>query len=171
MAGVAIDPYVLDTLPPDLVGHDRQPSAFLVYPYLWRHTFGHGAPDAQVSLQEITLGTGLSKRAVQDAIRLLARRHLLSVARSGITAIPVYTAVAHGRRVSETLRDVAPDLDVAAEVAWLDAMEERETRGLHPVPGAADLLPALPADRWAIVCSGSPPVARLRMRAAGVPEP
>ena len=28
------DPYLLDTLLPDLVGHDRQPSAFLVYLYL-----------------------------------------------------------------------------------------------------------------------------------------
>jgi DNA-binding GntR family transcriptional regulator len=34
--------------------------------------------------------TGLSKRAVQEALRLLAKRRLLSVQREGITAIPVY---------------------------------------------------------------------------------
>ena len=32
--------YVLDTLMADLVGHDRQPSAFLVYLHLWRRTAG-----------------------------------------------------------------------------------------------------------------------------------
>lgn len=91
MAGISIDAYVLDTLLPDLVGHDRQPSAFLVYLYLWRCTFGKAASEAQVSLQDITQGTGLSKRAVQEALRLLARRRLLAVARASITAIPRYT--------------------------------------------------------------------------------
>ena len=91
VAAIGIDAYVLDTLLPDLVGHDRQPSAFLVYLYLWRHTFGVGATEVQTSLQDITLGTGLSKRAVQDALSLLARRKLLGIARASITAIPVYT--------------------------------------------------------------------------------
>ena len=40
MATIAIDPYIVDTLMPDLVGHDRQPSAFLVYLLLWRQTHG-----------------------------------------------------------------------------------------------------------------------------------
>lgn len=35
---VLVDAYIVETLMPDLVGHDRQPSAFLVYLYLWRHT-------------------------------------------------------------------------------------------------------------------------------------
>ena len=91
MATITLDAYVLDTLLPDLVGHDRQPSAFLVYVYLWRHTIGVGAPVVQTSLQDITLGTGLSKRAVQDALGLLMRRKLLGVTRASITAIPVYT--------------------------------------------------------------------------------
>lgn len=80
-------------------------------------------------------------------------------------------AVAHGRRISETLREVAPDLDIAAEVAWLDRREEQETRGLLPVPGAADLLVSIPADRWAVVTSCSPAVASLRLGAAAVPTP
>ena len=29
-----LDAYIIDTLMPDLVGHDRQPSAFIVYLYL-----------------------------------------------------------------------------------------------------------------------------------------
>ncbi len=36
------------------------------------------------------MGTGLSKRAVQEALRLLAKRRLLSIQRESITAIPVY---------------------------------------------------------------------------------
>ena len=31
MSKLEIDDYVIDTLMADLVGHDRQPSAFLVY--------------------------------------------------------------------------------------------------------------------------------------------
>jgi hypothetical protein len=32
-----LDDYVVDVLMPDLVGHDRHPSAFLVYLFLSRH--------------------------------------------------------------------------------------------------------------------------------------
>jgi hypothetical protein len=88
---VEIDDYVLDTLMADLVGHDRQPSAFLVYLFLWRRTHGAGAESAQLSLFDLAGGTGLSKRAIQEALRWLSKRRLLSVQRAGITAIPVYT--------------------------------------------------------------------------------
>ena len=88
---VPLDDYVIDTLMPDLVGHDRQPSAFLVFLWLWRRTHGAGEASAQVSLFDLATGTGLSKRAVQEALRWLSRRRLLSIQRESITAIPVYT--------------------------------------------------------------------------------
>ncbi|MDP9202981.1 MAG: helix-turn-helix domain-containing protein [Gemmatimonadota bacterium] len=91
MSTVDVDAYVLDTLLPDLVGHDRQPSAFLVYLFLWRSSHGSGRTKTQVSLLDIATGTGLSKRAVQEAIRRLAKRRLVSIQRESITAIPVYT--------------------------------------------------------------------------------
>ncbi len=91
MTTVMVDAYVLDVLMGDLVGHDRQPSAFLVYLFLWRRTHGSGEEAVQVSLIDISTGTGLSKRAVQEALRWLAKRRLLSIQREGITAIPVYT--------------------------------------------------------------------------------
>ena len=91
MPSVEIDEYVLDTLMADLVGHDRQPSAFLVYLFLWRRTHGAGDDTAQVSLFDLATGTGLSKRAVQEALRWLSRRRLVSIQREGITAVPVYT--------------------------------------------------------------------------------
>lgn len=82
-----------------------------------------------------------------------------------------FIRIAHGRRTSETIRTVAPQLDAAAEVAALDRMEERETAGLHPVPGADRLLRTIPATRWAIVTSGSTRVASLRLAVVGLPVP
>src|SRR6185295_3348444 len=93
MTTVMIDAYVLDTLMADLVGHDRQPSAFLVYLYLWSRTHGNGEATAQVSLLDISTGTGLSKRSVQEALRTLAKRRLLWIKRESITAIPVYAVL------------------------------------------------------------------------------
>jgi hypothetical protein len=91
MKSVPVDPYVLDTLMADLVGHDRQPSAFLVYLYLYRRTHGAEEETVQVSLFDIATGTGLSKRSIQGALSWLAKRRLLSIQRESITAIPVYT--------------------------------------------------------------------------------
>lgn len=90
VASIAIDSYILDTLLPDLVGHDRQPSAFLVYLYLWRHSHGSQTAEVQSSLQDIAAGTGLSKRSIQAALGLLTRRRLVGVSRASITAVPVY---------------------------------------------------------------------------------
>ena len=90
MSKLEIDDYVIDTLMADLVGHDRQPSAFLVYLSLYRHTHGTGRPTAQLSLMDLATGTGLSKRAVQEALRWLSKRRLLSLTRESITAVPVY---------------------------------------------------------------------------------
>jgi DNA-binding MarR family transcriptional regulator len=85
---VGLDPFVLDTLMPDLVGHDRKASAFLVYLYLWRR----GGPQRRVpaSLQRIADDTGLSRSAVQKAVLRLRRRHLLRVDRASATAVPEY---------------------------------------------------------------------------------
>src|SRR5262249_56342734 len=91
MSSFPLDGYVVDTLMADLVGHDRQPSAFLVYLVLWRRTIGLQAASVQVSLLDLATGTGLSKRAVQAALSWLARRKLISVQRESITAVPVYS--------------------------------------------------------------------------------
>jgi DNA-binding MarR family transcriptional regulator len=98
MTTLPLDAYIVDTLMPDLVGHDRQPSAFLVYLYLWRQTHGAVATSAQVALFDIADATGLSKRAVQNAIGRLAKRKLVAVARDSITAVPVYTVLRPWRR-------------------------------------------------------------------------
>ena len=84
-----LDAYVVDVLLPDLVGHDRRPSAFLVYLTLWRHTAGGRAP-AALSLRELAEATGLSKRAVQDAVDALAKRRLVTLDRETPTSVPSY---------------------------------------------------------------------------------
>ena len=93
-----LDDYVLDALMPDLIGHDRQPSAFIVYLFLWRATHGQQQSTARIALQDIAQGTGLAKRSVQSAIAWLAKRKLIAVARESITAVPVYSVMRPWRR-------------------------------------------------------------------------
>lgn len=93
MSALPLDVYIVDTLMRDLVGHDRQPSAFLVYLYFWRHTHADNQTTVRVALLDIADATGLSKRAVQDALTQLVKRKLVAVARESITAIPVYTVL------------------------------------------------------------------------------
>jgi hypothetical protein len=92
---IAIDEYVLDVLLPDLTRHDRSPSAFLVYLVLWTALFRLEQRRAALSLQQLAENSGLSKSAVQSAIRLLKRRGLLIVAKTSATAVPQYELVRH----------------------------------------------------------------------------
>ena len=89
-ARVTLDSSILDSLMPDLVGHDRQPSAFLVYLYLYRHTRGPVARAATASLQQMASETGLSQNAVQQAIRTLKRRRLVYARQTSATSAPEY---------------------------------------------------------------------------------
>jgi hypothetical protein len=84
-----LDPYLIDTLLPDLVGHDRRPSAYLLYLVLWRRARAEGGEPREVplSLRTLTEVTGLSRRAVQDALEHLARRRLVTSTRETTTAI------------------------------------------------------------------------------------
>ena len=94
---IRIDSYVMDTLMPDLVLHDRQPSAFLVYLQLWyRSTIGTSR--LRVSHQEMSYATGLSKSAVQAAIRTLLRRRLIRATRESSTAVPQYSVLRPWRK-------------------------------------------------------------------------
>lgn len=80
MSSDHFDPYVLNVLMPDLVGHDRSPAAFVVYLYLLGKSSRARRDTVVASLQTIATETGLSKSAVQIALRLLKRRGLLDPA-------------------------------------------------------------------------------------------
>ena len=91
---MVIDDYIVETLMADLVGHDKMPSAFVVYLYLYTR----GLRGVRVSHQDIANDTGLSKSAVQAAIRNLARRKLLRTERESITAVPLHYVLRPWRR-------------------------------------------------------------------------
>ena len=98
MNHIAIDEYVVDVLLPDLVGHDKSPAGFLVYLILWTLLFRSERRSIAVSLNSLSSQTGLSKSAVQAAIRILGRRGLIKVSRTSPTAIPQYELVRHWLR-------------------------------------------------------------------------
>ncbi len=85
---LAFDPYAIDILMRDLVGHDRAPSAFLVYLCLAAKAQRRRGGPVEASLQMIADATGLSKSSVSTALAHLRRRRLIETARSGATAIP-----------------------------------------------------------------------------------
>ena len=97
MQRFTLDAYVIETLMADLVLHDRQPSAFLVYLRLLYAAAGRKAA-VSASLQDIAAGTGLSKSAVQAALRTLIRRRLVRSTRASHTAVPQYNVLRPWRR-------------------------------------------------------------------------
>jgi sugar-phosphatase len=68
----------------------------------------------------------------------------------------------HGVPAKQVLADVVPAADVAAALARVSAIELSDVDGVVLLPGAADALAALPADRVAIVTSGVAALAELR---------
>ena len=80
-------------------------------------------------------------------------------------------AAGHGRRSIDLIRLVAPHLDAEIEAANVEREEIAQASGLRPLPGARELVDAVPAERFAIVTSGSRALALARLRAAGLPVP
>ena len=93
MDAIRLDRYVLATLMADLVGHDRSASSFLVYLALWARAGVRRGAVARLSHRELAEETGLSKSAVQAAVRNLERRRLIGVAHASATAVPEYTVL------------------------------------------------------------------------------
>jgi sugar-phosphatase len=80
-------------------------------------------------------------------------------------------AVAHGVRTIEVIRAVAPHLDAEAEVRKLESREADDRDGVVVMPGAVDLVRAIPVGRWCVVTSGTRHLASTRLRLAGIPVP
>lgn len=78
---------------------------------------------------------------------------------------------AHGRPSLLTIRDYLPNSDHYAENKEVERRELEDTEGIVPLPGALELLAALPRERWAIVTSCTRPLAEVRLQAAGLPRP
>src|SRR5213076_1157035 len=78
---------------------------------------------------------------------------------------------AHGRPSIATIRELLPHADHAAEDREVERREIADVQGVIPLPGAMELLQALPLDRWAIVTSCTRALAAVRIGAAGLPKP
>lgn len=104
-----------------------------------------------------------STTEVETVWRLWCQGHRLDPA-------PVL-AMCHGVRSREVIRALAPQLDLAREVALLDELEIQHAGVAEPIAGARPLLAALPPARWALVTSASQRVARHRLASAGLPLP
>src|SRR5438270_7028373 len=80
-------------------------------------------------------------------------------------------AKAHGRPSVMNVRDYLPDSDYEVENRIVERMEMEDLEGVLLLPGAAELLNSLPGDRWTIVTSATRALAKVRLRAAGLPMP
>jgi mannitol-1-/sugar-/sorbitol-6-phosphatase len=108
-----------------------------------------------------------STAAVEEHWRAFAARHELDA--------PALLANLHGRRMIDTMAVAVPHLspaELAGEAAWLERTEVEGAReGTLPQPGAQQLTAALRDRPWAIVTSGTAPVAVARIEAVGLPRP
>jgi mannitol-1-/sugar-/sorbitol-6-phosphatase len=79
--------------------------------------------------------------------------------------------IAHGCRAVETVAKLRPDLDSEEELRIIEDIEMADNEGLTVLPGVAELLAALPAERWTVVTSATERLARVRMATCGIPVP
>lgn len=85
-------------------------------------------------------------------------------------------AFIHGKQAITSLRHFLPDAteaELAAESAELERIESTDTEGVVALPGALAFLARLNELQvpWAIVTSGTIPVAHARHAAGGLPQP
>jgi sugar-phosphatase len=78
---------------------------------------------------------------------------------------------AHGRPSIATVRDYLPHADADAENREVERGELEDLDGVVPLPGARELLSAVPPERWTVVTSCTRRLAQTRLRAAGLPIP
>ncbi len=78
----------------------------------------------------------------------------------------------HGVRMLDSVKMFAkPGMDVQAVYDRLYREEVEDVDGIVPIPGAPELLAALPPDAWTIVTSADTVLAKARLGAAGIVPP
>ncbi len=88
-----IDPYIIDSLLPDLCGHDKRPSSFILYLTLWRMSAHDPSKGVRIPLAQLADATGLSRSTVQHALEHLAKRQLIASRRASPTAVSLHTVL------------------------------------------------------------------------------
>lgn len=99
------------------------------------------------------------------------RRILAAWASTVDVELELLWAASHGRRLIETILEVAPHLDPLAEESRIRAIARDQGNAFPAHPGAADLLTALPPGRWGLVTSALAEDVRDRFHVAGLPIP
>jgi hypothetical protein len=94
---IPIDDYIVDVLMRDLIGHDQQPAAYLVYLYLYGQAARKKWRPVVASLRTVADATGLSKSAVQIALATLRRRELIVTTHNHTTATSRHRVLRHWR--------------------------------------------------------------------------
>ena len=94
---IPIDDYIVDVLMRDLIGHDQQPAAYLVYLYLYGQAARKKWRPVVASLRTVADATGLSKSAVPIALVTLRRRELIVTTRNHTTATSRHRVLRHWR--------------------------------------------------------------------------
>src|SRR5215469_11140508 len=105
-----------------------------------------------------------------DSTRQVDREWREWAARKGVDGDAVM-AIAHGVRTIEVIRRVAPHLDAEAEADAIENHEANDQSGVVVMPGAIDLVKAIPLGRWGEVTSGTRLLAENRLRHCGLPVP
>lgn len=105
-----------------------------------------------------------------DSTRSVDRQWRIWAREQGIDEEKV-VSVAHGVRTVEVIRRLAPQLDAEAEVHRLEAREAADRDGVSVMPGAVELVRAIPKGRWCVVTSGMRRLARARLQLAGIEVP
>ena len=105
-----------------------------------------------------------------DSTAVVARVWSVWARKHGLDADAV-VKIAHGRPSISTIRDLLPNSDHEAEDREVERQEIEDVEGIVALPGAAELLRAIPANRYAIVTSATRELAEVRLRAAGLPVP
>ncbi|MBF9002974.1 MULTISPECIES: HAD-IA family hydrolase [Vibrio] len=106
--------------------------------------------------------------AVKRSWTLLAQRNNLDPDR--------VMSVIHGRPARESLALLLADKDdsfIDNEMDWLETRESQDTEGTIALNGSLEFIQSLEAlgVPWAIVTSGTLPVASARIKASGIPMP
>jgi len=105
-----------------------------------------------------------------DSTRSVERQWRAWAREQGIDGDKVMT-VGHGVRAVDVIRAVAPHLDAEAEVRKLESREADDRDGVVVMPGAVELVRAIPEGRWCVVTSGTRHLASARLQLAGIPLP
>ncbi len=109
-----------------------------------------------------------------DSLPVVERSWCHWADRHGLSHSEVLSFI-HGKQAMTSLRHFLPgrtEAEIQVEFSWLERMESEDTAGITALPGSLALLNHLDEAGipWAIVTSGSVPVAHARHRAAGLPD-